>query len=301
MGFIRRDDGGWRAPRVARGYRRRGGHRPRRRRSACRPRGRAAAPASPASPGARAAGRRNAAGPGGDRRRGRLVVERPLAGRRRGAGEIEGAQASGARSRCRRASPRSGRRARPRVDLGRQGRDVVGSSASSAIEAAMARGSMVGKSPCPLTTTRGGSRDRALRRFGDAVRAGGVVGAGHHRRPRPPRPPRRSQMSRSPPRPGRSPASRPAARPARSSVRRRCRRAACRATAGAEAGGNEDERIGHAGHGQGPASLARRRARVIGAVFPCAAGRRRAWRGTAFDHLTAKPPRAPLSEPARCG
>ena len=111
-----------------------------------------------------------------------MVIERAVAERRGGAGEVERRAACAPQSACRRLSPRSdwcapsGRW----ISAARVAMSTAG-SASGAIAAAMSAGATVGRSPWTLTmmpARRCGSA--ACERLEDTVGTGGVIGAGHH-------------------------------------------------------------------------------------------------------------------------
>ena len=150
-----------------------------------------------------------------------VVVARAVAMGRRGAGEIERAQPLRRRSASRPPSPRWGPGPPPRY--GSATASVAMSTAGSSSGGSTARmvsGVMVGKSPCRLTTISASAVGiERPHRLMDPVRAGGMVGAGHHRLAamRPSRRPR-SRACRWRPPPGRSRPPRPAAARGRSSA-----------------------------------------------------------------------------------
>ena len=112
-----------------------------------------------------------------------VVIERPVARGRGGAGEVERAQPAGPRSACRRPSRRSGssRSSSRVISAARVAMSTAGSASGSERRPATARGSMVGRSPCTLTTTSWRpSGSNGSTRLEDAVGAGGMVGARHH-------------------------------------------------------------------------------------------------------------------------
>ena len=116
-----------------------------------------------------------------------VVVERPVAGGRGGAGEIERAQPPRRRPASRPPSPRSDWCApRPRMDLRGQRRDVdrrIGERRAARRGCRRAR--CVGRSPCTLTTISASPSGSSVpQRLENAVGAGGMIGARHHGRGR---------------------------------------------------------------------------------------------------------------------
>ena len=111
-----------------------------------------------------------------------VMIERPLAPGRGGAGEIERAEPPRRDRRCRPPSRRSGCCARARARSRRRAwRSRRPASLSGPSAAAMAAGERVGKSPCTLTTTSWRRSGIELsERLEDAVGAGGMVGARQH-------------------------------------------------------------------------------------------------------------------------
>ena len=162
-----------------------------------------------------------------------VMVERPLARRGGGAGEVERAQPAAARP----AMPTtfttfgSVRSCSCTISPASVPMSTSGSSERPRAPPRSPSGEIVGKSPCTFTTTSWRRSGIELaERLEDAVGAGGVVGARQHdlgagalaaRR--------RSPRNRRRPRPGRCRPRAPAPPHARSSAARRCRRAACSA------------------------------------------------------------------------
>ena len=112
-----------------------------------------------------------------------MMVERAVAIGRRGAGEIERAQPARGRSASRPPSPRSGlvRSSSVWISAASVAMSTAGSS-SGGSAARMSSGAMVGRSPCRLTTISARPSGSSVpQRLEDAVGAGGMIGARHHR------------------------------------------------------------------------------------------------------------------------